>query len=127
VILIGLICVAISGAAEALMDTLQFHYDRSFFTKLKNQNFWRPDLSWKNKWKGEDPQLGERFLGSSTLFVGLTDGWHLFKLVHNLFLFIGLLIVSISLYLPLHIAISFVVARVIFGVSFTLVFKYSKV
>ena len=125
-ILAGLICVAISGAAEALMDTLQFHYDRSFFIRLENQTFWRPDLSWKNKWKDGDPQLGERFLGSSTLFVGLTDGWHLFKLVHNLFLFIGLLMISISLYLPLHIAISFVVARVIFGVAFTLVFKYSK-
>lgn len=74
---------------DAGMDKLLFHYDRSVFSTLKNQQFWNPKLSYKNKWKhrpdgspvlDERRQRVERFWGSSRWFVALTDGWHLLQL-----------------------------------------------
>ena len=68
----------VSGLTDGLMDYLQFKYEG------KNQ-FWQPDISCNNKWKNGDKKQGEKFFGSSTVFVGLTDGWHLSKTVRNLF------------------------------------------
>lgn len=123
-ILLGLILVSISGLAECIMDKLQFHFFETPFSDLKNQLFWNPQLSWKNKWKDGDPKLGEKFPGSSTLFVGLTDAWHFFKLIHNLTLFSGLLFIAISGVSTIFILIWFLVARVLFGLTFSLGFKY---
>ena len=122
-ILIGLFLIILSGIAEAIMDKLQFHYDTSIFTKFKNQRFWYPGFSWMNKWKGGDPKNGERFLGSSTIFVGFTDAWHLFKLIHNFTIFLGLFLISISCNTIFLTVIYFLIARIIFGLSFSLIFK----
>jgi hypothetical protein len=123
-ILLGLILVSISGLAECIMDKIQFHFWKTPFSDFKNNLFWDPQLSWKNKWKNGDPKLGEKFPGSSTLFVGLTDAWHLFKTVHNLTLFSGLFFISISGVSVLFMLIWFLVARILFGLIFSLGFKY---
>jgi len=68
----------ISSVANGIMDKLMFHYAISIFKNL-NPSFWNPLVSWKNKWKNGNKSEGERFLGSSTIFVNLTDAWHLFK------------------------------------------------
>ena len=123
-IYIGLFLIILSGISEAIMDTLQFHYDNSIFKRFKNQRFWYPGFSWMNKWKDGDPKNGERFLGSSTIFVSLTDAWHLFKFIHNQTLFLGLFFLSISNLTFSEAIVYFLIARVIFGVSFSLVYKY---
>lgn len=72
-----------SGAFEGGMDHLQFHYD-------KQNKFWNPDISWRNKYKGGDPANGKTFAGK--YFVAATDGWHLLKLGRNATLFTGLIL-----------------------------------
>jgi hypothetical protein len=121
---LGLFLILLSGGFEAIMDTLQFHYDKSIFKKFKNQIFWCPLFSWANKWKDGDPKNGEKFIGSSTIFVGLTDAWHFFKLLHNLTIFLGLLLISIYTTSFFYTTFYFIISRVIFGISFSLVFKY---
>lgn len=121
---IGLFLIILSGVAEAIMDTLQFHYDNSIFKRFKNQRFWYPGFSWMNKWKDGDPKNGERFLGSSTIFVALTDAWHLFKFIHNQTLFLGLFFLAISNLTLLEAIIYFLTARIVFGIFFSLVYKY---
>lgn len=119
----GLILIAIAGFAEAVMDKLQFHYNRSIFKGFQNQKFWDPELSWRNKWKnGQKPQ-GEKFLFSSTLLVGLTDGWHLAKSIRTLCLFIGLLLIGFEPF-SFSLIYLFIAARVLFGLVFTLTFNY---
>lgn len=77
------LCLFISGAGDGLMDYLQFHYD--------GPNDWlNPDLSWRRKWKNGDKAQGERFPGSSTVFVGFTDAWHGLKMVRNTSFILGL-------------------------------------
>lgn len=67
------------GIIKSIKDKISFHYNRSVFTKLpsKYQNYTNPDISWRNKWKNGNPDEGERFFGSSTIFVMFTDFWHL--------------------------------------------------
>ena len=79
----------------------------------KHQQFMNADLSWKNKWKLDalgnlipntekhwyyfyffNPKYKERFIYSSTLFVFLTDGEHLFQFIKLKFIWGGFLIIS---------------------------------
>ena len=70
--------ITLAGFFNAIMDTLKSptYYDRSIFPK---SGWWSEFLdhrkSWTRKWKPGTRE--ERFPGSSTVFVFLTDGWHL--------------------------------------------------
>ncbi|MCC7514524.1 MAG: hypothetical protein IT212_07510 [Bacteroidia bacterium] len=114
--------VFIAGACKAVMDTLQFHYDDSIF-ESPNDRYWDASLSWRNKYKNKDVEQGEKFWGSTTIFVALTDGWHLFQA-----LFLGFIFLSIVTYNPilnyevkwLSMLFDYCLLRVIFGLSFNL-------
>lgn len=73
------------------------------------------------KYKNGDPKQGEKFLGSSTVFVFLTDGFHLAQ-----FFFLNTMILSIVLYEPL---INWWADFLIYGVVMKTTFQimYSKV
>ena len=86
-IVISFIFIALAGVAEAVMDKLQFHFDRSIFANFRNKQWWDPINSWKNKWKNGDKTQGEKFWLSSTLFVFTTDAWHFFKFIRNISIF----------------------------------------
>ncbi len=120
--MIALILFVLAGIAEAVMDTLQFHFNRSWFGLL-NATFWDPSISWKNKYKLNDPAYGPKFLGSTTIFVGLTDAWHLFKLLRNFFFFTGIFCIAYN-YTDFWSALQYVIlARVVFGLAFTFLYK----
>ena len=81
-IILTLFFLFLAGVFDGVRDTLAFHYHR---TRLpKDSLFWNPKHSWRNKYKNGDPDAGPRFPGSITVFVWLTDAWHLFQ-----FLFLG--------------------------------------
>ena len=79
-LVLGLVCFVLMGISEAVMDTLQFHFFKSIFSNFKKQLFW--DLVVRNKYRTNPDRL--KFPFSTTLLVGLTDGWH--QLLRNLFL-----------------------------------------
>jgi hypothetical protein len=68
----------LAGLCNGVMDTLQFHFGASRLAGRKDR-FWNPRISWKNKYKQGNPDLGARFPGSTTVFVFVTDAWHLFQ------------------------------------------------
>ena len=90
----ALLCVVAAAILDAMLDKIAdpIAYGRSVFRRW-NIKFWLKTESWKNKYKtyptGElivkeydknnmrtyKPKL----LGSTTLLVSLTDGWHLVK------------------------------------------------
>jgi len=75
--MVALILLCLAGAANAVMDIIQFKFNQSIFSRYSKLKQWAdPDLSWRNKWKNGDNLQGERFLGSSTIFVWTTDLWH---------------------------------------------------
>lgn len=61
--------------------TIQFKYTSSIFRFWKNQQYFNPAISWKNKWKIVNEKAIEAFPGSSTVFVFLTDFFHLCQFV----------------------------------------------
>lgn len=80
IVLFTLLMLALAAGCNAVMDTLQFHYDRSVFARWEAHRHWLdPRLSWRNKWRNGDPKQGEAFLLSSTSLVGVTDAWHCAK------------------------------------------------
>lgn len=93
--MLSFVLIFLAGCFEGFMDVLQFHWS-NFKTKHRNCNswFWCPELSWRNKYKDGNPIYGEKFLGSTTIFVSLTDAWHLFKILRNLALFSSLFFVD---------------------------------
>lgn len=66
---------------DAMQDTVAYHYDTSVFRNAKHRQWFDPSISWRNKWKDGDAGKGERFFGSSTFLVWLTDFWHFMKAV----------------------------------------------
>jgi hypothetical protein len=122
-IYIGFLLFILSGMFEAVMDKLQFHYDLSIFKNFKNQLFWDPRISWKNKYEDGDPMKGERFFLSKSLFVGVTDAWHLFKLFRTLTIFAGIYFLFIPCATKYMCLMFVIIARILFGLSFTLFFK----
>ena len=67
----------VAGALNGVNQDLLFHY-HEFQNTFPNANpeFWDPSISWRNKYMNGDPAQGEAFLGSSTIFVAATDGYH---------------------------------------------------
>lgn len=125
-IVMGFLSFVLASICEAVMDTLQFHYISSIFKNFENNIFWDPEVSWRNKYKDGDPKKGPKFLFSDTLFVGLTDAWHLFKLFRNLFIFLGvffLLLQFTTFWISVIVAIAL---RLFFGFGFTIFYEGLK-
>ena len=121
-----IIFLVISAAfSNSVMDTLQFRYNKSIFASDSfNQEFFNPKISWKNKWKDGDSKKGEKFLGSSTVFVMFADAWHLAQFF--MFTFFELIFITMYYFWKKpRWYISFfqlVLLKVIFGVIFELSF-----
>jgi hypothetical protein len=118
-IYIGFLLFVLAGFCESVMDKLQFHYDISIFKNFKNQLFWDPRISWRNKYKNGDPLKGESFFLSKSLFVGITDAWHFFKLLRNLFSFSGIYFIFAPCVTTTSCLLFVIFARILYGVSFT--------
>lgn len=116
-----IILAVLAGVSEAVMDKLNFHYENSVFKRLKG-SFWDPSISWQNKWKEGDKNKGERFFGSSTFLVFLTDGWHLFKVIHTT------LLVSFCFLAPVWwmLIICYLLKKVVFELFFRRIFEKRK-
>jgi hypothetical protein len=84
-----LLFLFIAAINKAIMDKLVFHYEKSIFSKFKNENWWDKTKSYKNKWKNGNQEDGERFWGSSRWFVSFTDAWHLHQKVFLTFIFLS--------------------------------------
>ena len=81
------VTIFIFGISKAICDVSECCFNNSKLAKL-NPLFWDKHKSWKNKWKGGVAANGEKFFGSSTFLVWITDAWHLFNMLSYLSLFI---------------------------------------
>lgn len=102
--------IAIAGFVYLIFNELEDESVRN--TWDKNQQFLNSNLSWKNKWLWVDdkripitkkswkylwfwtPKFKERFYLSSTMFVFLTDGEHLFQFIKNRAIEVGFLLLG---------------------------------
>ena len=119
IIIFKLSLVILAGIFNAIMDTLSiFGFDNSVFGRYsifkRFKRFLDPDISWANKWKGGKRELGEKFPGSSTIFVFTTDMWHLSKYI----MILCLVLVTINPTPIFGLYIDWFVYWVLFGFTF---------
>ena len=116
--MLTILFVILFAVCNAIMDVLQFRYSTSVF-KSMSAAYWDPKLSWKNKWKNGNSNEGENFIGSSTIFVFMTDAWHLAKSLMLLFICL-----AIVFYSPMFgLIIDFLIIRVLIGLTFELFWR----
>lgn len=85
--MITIIFIILAGIFSAIMDLLRVEskYNQSVFSLIKNKKLKQwidPNYSWKNKYKKSpfgEIILESRFIGSTTIFVFVTDLWHFSK------------------------------------------------
>lgn len=114
---LGIVLIFIAGICNAIMDVVQFHYERSIFIEKQNQLFWNPKESWKNKYK--EDLVTPKFPGSITFFVFWTDSWHRHKFFMLSLLFIGLPLIAFFSYSIVYLLLFVILARMAFGIGFT--------
>jgi hypothetical protein len=129
----SLLFIALAGFFNSIMDILFTNFEGSIFANL-NPLFWNPQVSWKNKWAqpfsqppedkwyyfGFVPPYKERFPYSSTIFVFLTDAWHLAKALMLL-----VIMLSVVTYVPLTTFWGDVILHyVVFTGVFTIFYSY---
>jgi hypothetical protein len=75
--MISVLFFVLAAICNAVMDKVNFHWDNSVFKGSRFEWWANPAISYKNKWKNNSNSLnGEKFPGSSTIFVWVTDLWH---------------------------------------------------
>jgi uncharacterized membrane protein len=112
-----------AGCFEGIMDFLNFKY-------TKDHWYWNVKQASINKWNEklwiEQGIKKERFLGSSTIFVFLFDGWHLMKWFRNRWIdsaFIYLLAFAFGFWYALLYVVVF---RIAIGVGFEINYRLLK-
>ena len=116
-ILIIAVLTVTFGISKAICDISECCFEDSKLSRL-NPSFWNKHLSWKNKWKNGEPSQGEKFLGSSTFFVWLTDAWHLFNSLSYVSAFALGIFSTIFLNQFYFIIIPFVIGLIIFEYTY---------
>ena len=115
------VTIFIFGISKAICDVSECCFNNSKLAKL-NPLFWDKHKSWKNKWKGGVAANGEKFFGSSTFLVWITDAWHLFNMLSYLSLFIAGYLTATYLDNWYLVIIPFPIGLIIFE----LIYKYLK-
>jgi len=76
--------VLVAGSAKGFNETLHFNY-KAFENTFPgiNENWFNPQVSWRNKYKGGDPDNGPKFFLSTSAFVMFTDQYHLNNFINR--------------------------------------------
>jgi len=123
--MLSILFLSLAGICNAIMDTILFHWDKSIFKGSKLEWWANPEVSYKNKWKNHsNSEDGEKFPGSSTIFVFITDLWHFAQSFMITFFVLGVLfydsIVVIKGYPLVSLLIDFVILKGVFSLTFEL-------
>lgn len=109
--ILSICLIVIAAFAKSFMD---LSADGKLIDQLNKQNTWRM------KWKDGDPAKGERFPGSSTVFVFASDFWHLMQAI-----FLTAIFALVVSYDVTHSWwLDFIVIRILFGVSFEAFYRW---
>ncbi len=123
--MLSVLFLSLAGICNAIMDSILFHWDKSIFKGSKLEWWANPKVSYKNKWKNHsNSEDGEKFPGSSTIFVFITDLWHFAQSFMITFFVLGVLfydsIVVIKGYPLVSLLIDFVILKGVFSLTFEL-------
>lgn len=70
-----------AGLSNGVSDAIQHKYDQTVFANWNNDQYWNPDLSYRNKYRSWPDDRRAAFPGAKTWLVWTTDAWHLTKTI----------------------------------------------
>jgi len=115
--------IFVAGASKGYADVLKTHYYK--FKEVHpnaNDNYWDASISWKNKW-ADNSYTKEKFLGSSTVLVWTTDGWHLSNTI-NKFAIIGAVTIKLGQKQPFRYYLyDFLIYTASYSAGFSLIYE----
>lgn len=113
--MLTLIFVFLAAVCNAVMDVITYRFDTSIFSKVVRLKwFIDPKVSWRNKYKNEDPSQGANFPFSTSVLCAITDLWHLIKNIMLVLLYVG-----ITCYIPIiNPVLDVILYYIVFGVTF---------
>lgn len=117
-----IVLIVIAALSKAVKDTLNFHYGNSIFSKLQLEQWWNPSISWVNKYKSAQ-DLRPKFWGSTTIFVMITDAWHLFDFLQLVSFLLAIIFYSKMIYFVVDFVIFYIIFCCIFELFYSLIFK----
>lgn len=121
--LVSFPCMIIAGTASGVNESIKFDY-ASFDKKFNaNDQFWNPEISWRNKYKNHNPEQGEAYFLSKSLFVSFTDGYHLTRTIEHTFLVSGIVIRLGSKTKLWEYALDFLANMAVYKLSFTATYE----
>ena len=124
--MVSIIFFILAGICNAVIDKINFHWDESIFKGSRFEQWANPAVSYRNKWKNHSNSLGgERFPGSSTIFVWTTDLWHFAQSFMILFFILGGLFYEgglVTVFDPFWVntLIDFILFKLVFSLTFEL-------
>ena len=111
-IIIPILLVILSGISKAIMDTIQFHFDKSVF----KGEWFDPNKSWNNKYTWSNNKFLSWLLQNPLVF--LTDAWHFFGMIQRMSIF-SILFFHITWW---WVPILYVIFALTFHIFFTYIF-----
>jgi hypothetical protein len=123
--IISVCLFVLAGILDAIMDVITTKWSSSIFNGIKNtklRNWANPVYSWPNKWKNGDYSQGERFFGSSTFLVWLTDLWHLSKTLMLFSICLGAVLFTIWINIWLDLALLYLAYTLTFQLFYGKIF-----
>ena len=123
-LILSIVFVILAGICNAAMDMYAQKHSVSIFSKIKHN--WFSEDSWKNKYKNRDAKQGEKYFGSTTFFVFITDFWHFAQFMWINFILISLLLYPRNLLLEnniLDIISAFICYRTLYLITFNIFYE----
>lgn len=75
----------LSGLLDGTCESINYHYANGFAPVFPHANpeFWNPAVSWVNKYKDNNPNMGPKYIGSTTFLTFTTDAYHALRTGRN--------------------------------------------
>ena len=76
----------VSGMLDGTIESINYHYMNGFQPVFPHANpqFWNPSVSWVDKYKNNNPNMGPKYFGSTTFLSFTTDAYHLLRTGRNI-------------------------------------------
>jgi hypothetical protein len=83
--------ILVAGIFDGQAEIVKWHYSdfKAMFPNANDQ-FFDPEISWRNKHEGGLPENGPAYFGSTTFLVGTTDWYHMSRTFRNSFMLLSI-------------------------------------
>ena len=124
--ILSILFFALAATANALMDTIQFHWYKFRWKERVNEQFWYPEVSWMRKYIYSDVEFGLKYKGVWGWINNFTDIWHILKMIMIICLALSAILFpySFKIYIFEYEILNIGIWLCIYGIAWNVPFNY---